>query len=85
MTVRTGSLKMVAAMLCSMVLGSALTATAFARQGNMINARDSLKTAISYLQAATPDKGGHRDQAIQLCRQAIQQVNAGIQYANMYH
>jgi hypothetical protein len=48
----------------------------------MVSARSSLKTAIGYLQAATADKGGHRDQAIQLCRDAIQQINQGIQYVN---
>jgi hypothetical protein len=29
----------------------------------------------------SPDKGGHRDAAINLTQQAIEQVNLGIQYA----
>jgi hypothetical protein len=72
----------IALVLVSMLVGSLLTGTALAMQGNMVNARDSLKSAISYLEAATPDKGGHRTNAIKLAHQAIEEVNLGIQYAN---
>jgi len=71
-----------AAMLLSGITGSVLTGTAMAEQGNMIAARQSLHTAYNYLQQATPDKGGHRGNAMSLVQQAIREVNMGINYAN---
>jgi hypothetical protein len=47
----------------------------------MFNARNDLQQAANELQQAEPDKGGHRDAAKNLTRQAIDQVNFGIQYA----
>jgi len=72
----------IALTLFSMLVGSVLTGTALAMQGNMVNARNALKSAISYLEAATPDKGGHRTNAMKLTRQAIEEVNLGIKYAD---
>ena len=51
-------------------------------QPHMINARADLKTALGELQAATTDKGGHRNNAINYVKDAINEVNAGISYAN---
>jgi CBS-domain-containing membrane protein len=77
--------KMAAIVAGSAILGSAITGTAFAvNQPNMVNARASVRQAISDLQVATPDKGGHRDQAIQLGNQMIQQINQGIRFANTH-
>jgi hypothetical protein len=53
--------------------------TAYAIQQHMVNARDDLNNAVSELQQALPDKGGHRVDAINLVNQAIEQVNLGIQ------
>jgi hypothetical protein len=53
--------------------------TAYAVQQHMVNARDDLNNAVSELQQALPDKGGHRVNAIDLVNQAIDQVNQGIQ------
>jgi hypothetical protein len=53
--------------------------TAYAIQGHMLNARDDLNGAVNELQQASPDKGGHRVNAINLVNQAIDQVNQGIQ------
>jgi hypothetical protein len=55
--------------------------TALAVQGHMVNARSYLNSALRELNMATPDKGGHRANAINLVKQAIYQVNIGIQYA----
>lgn len=72
-----------------MMVGGLLTAvacttlgagTAFAYQEHMFNARDALQQAENELRVAEPDKGGHRDAAINLAQQAIDQVNLGIQY-----
>lgn len=64
--------------LAGLLCGAVLTGTAFAAQNHMIWARNSLNTAYSQLQAAIPDKGGHRKSAMNLVQQAISQVNAGI-------
>lgn len=58
------------------VLGTGL---AWADQWRMFDARTSLQNALNSLQAAEPDKGGHRVTAINLVQQAIDQVNQGIQ------
>ncbi len=71
-----------AALIVSGLTGSILTGTAMAEQGNMVNARRSLHQAYNYLQQATPDKGGHRENAMNLIQQAIVEVNRGIGYAN---
>jgi hypothetical protein len=55
---------------------------AYAAQVHMFDARNDLQQAVTELQQADPDKGGHRDQAISLVQQAIDQVNQGIQFAN---
>jgi hypothetical protein len=63
------------------IIGSAITGVAFANQPHMVNALHDLQTAQSQLNAATADKGGHRDNALSLVSQAISQVRAGIAYA----
>ena len=55
--------------------------TAFAFQEHMSSARNDLQQAVNELQQAEPDKGGHRDAALNLTQQAVGQVNLGIQYA----
>ncbi|MUL48683.1 hypothetical protein FZI85_19245 [Mycobacterium sp. CBMA293] len=55
------------------------TGVAAADQWRMFDARDDLQNAKNALQAAEPDKGGHRVNAINLVQQAIDQVNWGIQ------
>ncbi len=75
-------LALAAAMVASGITGSILTGTAMAEQGNMVSARRALHQAYNYLQQATPDKGGHRENAMNLIQQAIVEVNRGIGYAN---
>ena len=54
---------------------------ASANQPNMQNALTQLYAAQASLQAAAPNKGGHRDVALRLIAQAIEQVELGIAYA----
>ena len=54
---------------------------ALAVQTHMENARSSLQTALSELNLATADKGGHRVNAINYVKDALHEVNLGIEYA----
>ena len=53
-------------------------------QGNMESAKNSLNNALNDLQSADSDKGGHRSNAMRLVRQAIEEVQAGIDFANRH-
>jgi hypothetical protein len=64
--------------------GSALalsTLPAEAYQGNMERALAALGAAMQSLQAATPNKGGHRERAMHLIEHAMGEVQAGIDFA----
>jgi len=71
-------------------IGLSLTAMLFvgfvagrvtADQPHMQNALRYLDSAKDELEIAEPDKGGHRENALDLIRQAREQVRAGIDYA----
>jgi len=53
--------------------------TVLAAQAHMETALSSLQTALSELNQSDADKGGHRSNEIKLVKEAIDQVNAGIQ------
>lgn len=55
---------------------------AAAYQGNMERAMGSLYEALASLREATPNKGGHRERAIELIQQALNQVQQGIEWAD---
>ena len=60
----------------------ALTSTpTLAYQGNMERALSALGAAMDSLQAATPNKGGHRERAMHLIQRAMGEVQAGINFA----
>jgi hypothetical protein len=69
----------VAALAVALGIGACVGATA--AQPHMENALDALRTARSELQAAEPNKGGHRERAISLVNQAIDETRAGIDFA----
>lgn len=82
-TKRSGSrFGVIFAIIVAFGLGILTTTAVMARQPHMYAARSDLRSAYAELQAATPDKGGHRDNAMGLINQAIGQVNAGIAYAH---
>ncbi len=60
---------------------AAVATPAAAYQGNMERAMAALYDALGSLREATPDKGGHRANAMNLIQQAISEVQAGIDYA----
>jgi len=51
-------------------------------QPKMTSAREHLELARDKLIAADPDKGGHRAAAIKLTKDAIVEVDKGIEYDN---
>jgi hypothetical protein len=61
-----------------------LTGCATTGQPHMQLALDELQAARSELQAATTDKGGHRERAIELVDQAITEVQAGMEFARAH-
>ena len=73
--------------LAALVLALVLLVPQFAfseDQPHMQEALRHLQAAAEELQRATHDKGGHREKALELTRQAIQHVNEGIQYDNTH-
>jgi hypothetical protein len=52
-----------------------------AYQGNMEGALSALGAATGSLQAATLNKGGHRERAMRFIERAIGEVQAGIDFA----
>jgi hypothetical protein len=68
--------------LTGMVIGGlAVACTAGANQPNMQAALGSLQAARAELIQATPNKGGHRERAINFVNAAISETEAGINYA----
>lgn len=54
---------------------------ATAAQPHMVAALDHLRAAKVELDAALADKGGHREAALKLTKDAIVEVERGIEYA----
>jgi hypothetical protein len=54
---------------------------AHAEQAHMDASLDALKTARHELDAANPDKGGHRTRALGFVKDAIGEVEKGIEWA----
>lgn len=71
-----------AAVLGTVLASGVLIGEAMAYQEHMHAALDALHTARSELQAADPNKGGHRERAIALVNQAIDETRAGIDFAH---
>jgi hypothetical protein len=61
---------------------SASAKSADAYQGNMERALSSLQQALGSLRESTANKGGHRARAMDLVRQAIEETQAGVEFAD---
>jgi hypothetical protein len=68
----------IACLVIGLVAGASI---ATANQPSMVNALRSLEAARAELIQAVPNKGGHRERAIQLVDAAILQTREGIAYA----
>lgn len=73
-TLKTSSIAM-------LLLATMSFSSAFARQPHMEAALRHLRDARASLERATPNKGGHRERAIDLINQAIAQVEEGERFA----
>jgi hypothetical protein len=71
----------VIAIFCALCFAAIGAATALATQTYMVNARTDLRSALTNLETAQSNKGGHRANAINLVKQALNEVNLGIEYA----
>ena len=69
-----------ALVLGALMLAGILAGRATADQPHMVAAREHLRLAKAELDAATPDKGGHRVKAIERVIAAIAEVDRGIEY-----
>lgn len=65
----------------SLFLLGMLTSQVMADQPHMQNAKENLRLAREELRMAEPNKGGHRERAMELVDEAIDQVQQGIDYA----
>jgi len=54
------------------------------REPHMSAALEHLRQAQEELQKSSPTKGGHRERAMELTKQAMSQVEQGIQYYNTH-
>lgn len=61
--------------------GGFVAGRATAAQPHMTAALDHLRIARKELEVANADKGGHREKALALVADAIQQVEEGIEHA----
>ena len=64
--------------------GEVVVRNAGADQPNMQAAREHLQQAKVSLERAEPNKGGHRERAIELVDKAIAQVDEGIEFARTH-
>src|ERR1700760_453459 len=77
------TLKKCSAILVLTLVGAFITPSLVAEnQPHMRSALQHLQAAKAELEAAERDKGGHRTKAQQLTQQAIDEVKAGISFAN---
>jgi len=73
--------KLIAAVAVAAPALAVSTTTAAAYEPNMENALHALENAHTWLERASPNKGGHRERAIGMIEQAINEVRAGIAYS----
>jgi hypothetical protein len=79
--------KLIQTTVAAIALGVAFSSTAPARadEPHMRAALEHLRMARHELEVATPNKGGHRERAMEHLDQAIHQTEDGIRFAEMHH
>jgi hypothetical protein len=64
--------------------GKGKPAAARAEHPRVVRAIHAIEGAIDELQKAPDDFGGHKDEAIEACRNAIAQLKKGLQYQDRH-
>jgi hypothetical protein len=72
---RSALLSSLACLIAGVAIG---TSIAYANQPHMTSALELLRSARAELQRAAPNKGGHRDRAIEAVDRAITETREGI-------
>jgi hypothetical protein len=72
--------KVVAVLLGIVLTGSVFVSPVKADQPFMRAARNDCNKALGFLRRATADKGGHRNNAMNLTNRAVSEINQGIAY-----
>ena len=75
---RLALLSSTACLVAGTVIGASI---AYAAQPHMVNALEMLRSARAELQHANPNKGGHRERAIEAVDRAINETREGIAFA----
>lgn len=65
----------------SLFLLGVMTSQVMADQPHMQNAKENLRMAREELRMAESNKGGHKERAVELIDEAMDQVQQGIDYA----
>ncbi len=74
--------RLVIAIITGLLICGSISIWAAERQPHMRAALEHLREAKIQLEKASPNKGGHREKAIELVNKAIEQVEKGMQYAD---
>ena len=72
------------AIIAALLVGGTIGICA-ADEPHMRAALDHLREAREQLEKATPNKGGHREKAIELIDRAMGQVKEGIEFGEHHH
>jgi len=67
-----------------LIFGSAIGICSAEDQPRMRAALEHLREAREQLERAAPDKGGHREKAIELVNHAMEQVQKGIEFGERH-
>ncbi|MBF0506009.1 MAG: hypothetical protein HQL09_04150 [Nitrospirae bacterium] len=76
--------KILAVVVAAVLIIGGTVGVCAADEPHMRAALERLKEAKEQLEKAAPNKGGHREKAIELINHAIEQVKKGIEFGEMH-
>jgi len=77
--------KILAVVFAAMLIIGSTAGICAAEEPHMRAALEHLREAKEHLEKAAPNKGGHREKAIELINHAIEQVEKGIRFSEERH
>jgi hypothetical protein len=75
--------KVAITLIVGLLIGSAIGSWAAMHQPHMRAALEALQRAKGELEVAEHNKGGHREKALKLVHQAIEQTRKGIEFGDL--